>query len=55
MCIRDRYTIKFEYSDTKGNTNERSLTLTVEDDSTLVTPVIKNVTPLNLNFIKLNT
>ena len=28
------YTIKFEYSDTKGNTNERSLTLTVADDST---------------------
>lgn len=49
------YTVKFEYSDTKGNTNERSLTLTVNDDSTLVKPVIKNVTPLNLNFIKLNT
>lgn len=49
------YTIKFEYSDTKGNTNERSLTLTVADDSTLVKPIIKNVTPLNLNFIKLNT
>lgn len=49
------YTIKFEYSDTKGNTNERSLTLTVADDSTLVKPVIKNVTPFNLNFIKLNT
>ncbi|WP_405353132.1 starch-binding protein [Ruminococcus sp.] len=49
------YTIKFEYSDTKGNTNERSLTLTVNDDSTLVKPVIKNVTPLNLNYIKLNT
>lgn len=49
------YTIKFEYSDSKGNTNERSLTLTVADDSALVKPVIKNVTPLNLNFIKLNT
>lgn len=49
------YTIKFEYSDTKGNTNERSLTLTVADDSTLVKPIIKNVNPMNLNFIKLNT
>ena len=49
------YTVNFEYKDSEGNTNSRSLTLTVEDDSSLVKPVIKSVFPYNLNAIALNS
>ena len=46
------YTVNFNYKDSTGNTNTRSLTLTVADDSTLTKPVIKSVFPYNLNTIK---
>ncbi len=49
------YTVNFKYKDSTGNTNERSLTLTVADDSSLVKPVIKSVFPYNLNTIKTGT
>lgn len=45
------YTIKFEYKDGAGNENSRSLTLSVASDATLVKPVIKSVTPYNLNVV----
>lgn len=48
------YTVNFDYKDTEGNENARSLTLTVADDSTLVKPVIKAVTPFDASQIELN-
>lgn len=39
------YTLKFEFKDTKGNTNERTMSYTIESDASLKTPVIKRVTP----------
>lgn len=49
------YTITFDYKDTDGNTNQRTAALTVSDDSNLVKPVIKSVSPANLNPVKVNT
>ena len=49
------YTITFDFKDTAGNENSRTLSLTVEDDSTLTKPVIKSVSPANLNLVKVNT
>lgn len=48
------YTVTFDFKDTAGNENTRSMDLTVEDDSTLTKPVIKGVSPANLNLIKVN-
>lgn len=53
--VAGTYTINFDFKDTDGNTNNRTLTLTVNDDSTLVKPVIKSVVPANLNLIKVNS
>lgn len=49
------YTITFDYKDTDGNTNQRTTKITVNDDTNLVKPVIKSVSPANLNPIKVNT
>lgn len=46
------YTINFDFKDSDGNENNRTTTITVEDDSALVKPVIKGVTPANFNLIK---
>ncbi len=46
------YTITFDFKDSDGNENNRTTTVTVNDDSALVKPVLKGVTPLNLNLIK---
>lgn len=46
------YTINYDFKDTAGNENNRSLTLVVKDDSTLTKPIIKSVVPANLNLIK---
>ena len=48
------YTIVFDYSDTAGNTNSRELALTVDDDSSLVKPVIKSISPSPANLIRRN-
>ena len=48
------YTITFDFKDSAGNENTRTLSLTVEDDSTLTRPVIKSVSPANLNLVKVN-
>lgn len=49
------YTITFDYKDAEGNTNQRSTSITVLDDSNLVKPVIKSVSPADLNYVKANT
>lgn len=49
------YTITFDYKDADGNTNQRTTAITVGDDSSLVKPVIKSVSPANLNSVKVNT
>lgn len=49
------YTISFDVKDSEGNENNRTLVISVEDDSALVKPVIKSVFPANLNLIKVNT
>lgn len=49
------YTISFDFKDGAGNENNRTLSLKVEDDSTLAKPVIKTVLPGNLDLIKVNT
>lgn len=49
------YTINFDFKDTEGNENNRTLTLKVDDDSQLVKPVIKSVSPANLNLINVNS
>lgn len=48
------YTITCDFKDTEGNELSRTLTLSVQDASALVKPVIMNVTPANLKLIKVN-
>ena len=48
------YTITFDFADTAGNTNTRTLKVTVENDTSLTNPIIKSVVPGNLNMIKRN-
>ncbi|MCH5297414.1 MAG: starch-binding protein [Ruminococcus sp.] len=49
------YTITFDYKDTDGNTNQRTTTVSVIDDSNIVKPIIKGVTPADLNPVKVNS
>jgi hypothetical protein len=49
------YTINFDFKDAANNTNNRKVTINVQDDSKLVKPVIKTVLPANLNLIQINT
>lgn len=53
--VAGTYTVNFDFKDTDGNINNRTLTLTVNDDSTLAKPIIKSVYPANLNLIKVNS
>lgn len=48
------YTITFDYKDADGNTNQRTTAISVDDDTNLVKPVIKSVSPADLNPIKVN-
>lgn len=48
------YTLVYDFKDTDGNTNSRTLDVTVADDSTLVKPVIKSVLPSTINLIQTN-
>ena len=47
-----KYTITYEFRDTSGNTNKRTLAYTVEDALSLVEPYIKQVTPVSGEQIK---
>lgn len=49
------YTITFDFKDSDGNTNNRTTNITVNDDSALVKPVLKGITPANLNLIKVGS
>lgn len=39
------YTLTYEFKDAAGNTNERTATYVIEDDTAVVKPIIKKVTP----------
>lgn len=39
------YTITFDFKDNGGNTNKRTLSYVIEDDSTVVNPILKMVSP----------
>ena len=49
------YTITYAFKDAQNNENSRTKTITVESDANLAKPVIKAVTPQNLNLIKVNS
>ena len=49
------YTVTFDFSDTAGNTNTRTLKLTVQSDASVTSPIIKSVVPASLNYIKRNS
>ena len=46
------YTIVYDFKDTKGNTNKRTLSYKIEDGSGSVSPFIKQVTPVSGEQIK---
>ena len=48
------YTLTLEVKDTAGNENSKSLSINVQSDAGLTKPVIKTVTPANLNLVKRN-
>lgn len=49
------YTVNFDFKDSDGNENNRTLTIEVADDSMLIKPLIKSVTPAMASLIKVNT
>ncbi len=49
------YTITYAFRDAQGNENSRTKTISIESDANLVKPVIKAVSPQNLNLIAVNT
>lgn len=49
------YTVKCDVKDTAGNTNSRSLSYIVKDDTASTTPVLKGVTPTTGSEIKKGT
>ncbi len=49
------YKLIFDFIDSDGNTNQRTTEVTVGDDSALVKPIIKGVSPMNLNLIKVGS
>ncbi len=49
------YTITLDVSDTSGNTNQRTMSYTIEDATSVVKPIIKSVNPVNNSQIKVNT
>lgn len=52
--VAGTYTLVYEFKDTKGNTNERTLEYVIEDDSAVATPIIKKVSPAS-GQVKNNT
>ena len=49
------YTITYSFRDDQGNENSRTKSINVESDANLVKPIIKAVSPQNLNLIAVNT
>ena len=49
------YTVTLDVKDDAGNDNSRTLSLTVAPDTGVTNPVIKKVTPANLNLIKMGS
>ena len=49
------YTVTLDVKDDAGNENSKSLTLSVAADTGVTNPIIKKVTPANLNLIKKGT
>ena len=49
------YTLTLDVSDTSGNTNQRTMSYTIEDATSVVKPIIKSVAPANNSQIKVNT
>ena len=47
-----KYTLTFDFRDSAGNVNQRTLTYTVEDGLSSVSPFIKQVTPISGQQIK---
>ena len=48
------YTVTYDFKDTAGNTNQRTLTLTVASDAGVSNPIIKKVTPADDGYVKTN-
>ena len=48
------YTLTLDVKDTAGNEKSKTLSVTVQNDAGLTKPVIKTVTPANLNLVKRN-
>ena len=46
------YTVTFDFKDTAGNTNTRTLDLTVASDSGVAAPIIKKVTPAANGYVQ---
>lgn len=46
------YTVTFDFKDTAGNNNRRSITLIVSADTNVTSPIIKKVTPSDNGYIK---
>jgi hypothetical protein len=49
------YTVNFNFKDSDGNENSRKTEVTVLDDAASVKPIIKSVSPANLNYISVGT
>ena len=49
------YTVTLDVKDDAGNDNSRTLSLTVAPDTGVTNPIIKKVTPANLNLIKMGS
>lgn len=49
------YTLTFDFIDSDGNSNSRTLSVEVKDDSSLAKPVIKSVLPVNNGLVAVNT
>ena len=46
------YTVTFDFKDTAGNNNRRSITLIVSADTNVTSPIIKKVTPSDNGYVK---
>jgi len=46
------YTVTFDFKDTAGNDNTRSMTLQVSADTNVTSPIIKKVTPADKGYVR---
>ena len=49
------YTLTFDVKDSAGNENSRTLSVTVESDANVTSPIIKKVTPSDNGYVKTGT